>query len=112
MNIKAAYDLLLNTARHNKTISYKEVIQCAEIPYSGQALSGALGQLFYDIVQAELTKNPSAPMLSAVALPTNGNKPSKGFFDLARELGRLEYGADEDTFWIEELTHCYAYWKD
>lgn len=110
MNIKAAHAALLDAARNNTTINYKAVIDLAELSHQGDALSGALGRLFYEIVQTELARDPDAPMLSAVALPTNGNKPSNGFFELARDLGRLEVGANEDAFWIEELNACYAYW--
>lgn len=112
MNIQAAHEALLQAAREQRTISYGEIIALAELKLTGDALSGALGHLFYDIVQAERAKDPNAPMLSAVALPKDGNRPSKGFFDLARDLERLHstQPADEDRFWVEELKRVYAYW--
>jgi hypothetical protein len=72
-----------------------------------------LGWLFHDIVQSELAKDPDAPMLSAVALPKDGNRPSAGFFELARQLKRLDSTnpAAEDAFWVRELKRVYAYWS-
>lgn len=112
MNLKAAHAALLDAARTQTTVSYADIIHVAGLTLSGDALSGALGYLFYDIVQAELAKDPNAPMLSAIALPKEGNRPSKGFFDLARELGRLEstLPKDEDAFWVKEVNKVYAYW--
>lgn len=112
MNVKAAHEALLAVAREQRTITYGEVISVAGIRLPGDALSGALGHLFYEIVMAELAKDPTAPMLSAVALPKNETRPSKGFFELARELGRLESvsARDEDIFWLNELKAAYGYW--
>lgn len=112
MNFKAAHATLLDAARTQTTVSYTDIIHAAGLTLSGDALSGALGRLFYDIVQAELAQNPDAPMLSAIALPKDGNRPSKGFFDLARELGRLgsTLPKDEDAFWVSEMNKVYAYW--
>jgi hypothetical protein len=114
MNTKAAHQALLQAAKARQTISYADVIGIAELKMSGDALSGALGRLFYDIVMAELAQNPDAPMLSAVALPKHENRPSKGFFDLARDLKRLNSNQpkDEDQFWIAELNKVYDFWGE
>jgi hypothetical protein len=112
MNMKAAHEALRQAAREQRTISYGEVISLADLRLTGDALSGELGRLFYDIVMAELAKDPDAPMLSAVALPKDGTRPGKGFFIFARDLGRLNSTDPdtEDAFWIKELNAAFAYW--
>lgn len=114
MNTKAAHQALLQAARDRTTITYGEIIALAELKLTGDALSGELGRLFFEIVQSELAKDHAAPMLSAIALPKDGNRPSKGFFDLARELDRLQNtsAAVEDAFWVGEMNRVYAYWGE
>lgn len=112
MNTKSTHQALLQAARDRTTITYGEIVGLAGLTLTGDALSGQLGRLFYDIVQTELAKDPDAPMLSAVALPKDGNRPSDGFFELARQLKRLQstnYAA-EDAFWVRELKRVYEYW--
>jgi hypothetical protein len=112
MNTKAAHQALLQAARDQTTITYGEIVGLAGLTLTGDALSGQLGWLFHDIVQSELAKDPDAPMLSAVALPKDGNRPSAGFFELARQLKRLDStrSTDEDGFWVRELKRVYEYW--
>jgi hypothetical protein len=49
------------------------------------------------------------PMLSALVVGVSG-KPGAGFFDLARQLGRLqsEKEEDEQRFWEEEKEALYV----
>lgn len=113
MNVKAAHRALLDAAREQRTVGYGEIIRLAELRSSGDALRGELGRLLGEIVESEIAQDPAAPMLSAEAMPADGNRPSKGFFDLARELRRLDSTreTDEDTFWIAELNRVYAYYS-
>lgn len=103
----------MEAAREQRTVSYGEIIRLAELKSSADALRGELGRLLGEIVESEIAKDPDAPMLSAVAIPVDGNRPGKGFFDLARELRRLDSTreTDEDTFWIIELNRVYAYYS-
>jgi hypothetical protein len=46
-----------------------------------------------------------------VVIGLESNQPGSGFFKLARTLGLLEDGDDEQTFWISELKRVYEYWE-
>ena len=37
--------------------------------------------------------------------------PGPGFFELARELGRLEQNGDKSAFWKEERDNVYEAWR-
>ena len=113
MNITAAHERLLEAARTESIVYYSELITLAGIKGTSGMISGALGRLLYDIVMAEKAKDKKAPMLSAAALPKDGNRPAAGFFELARELGRLDSTnpAVEDAFWSDELNRVYQYWQ-
>ncbi|MFC2023430.1 hypothetical protein ACFLT5_01695 [Chloroflexota bacterium] len=52
------------------------------------------------------------PMLGALAIASTGI-PGKGFFDLARKLGRLhkESREAEVRFWKEETAALYETWR-
>ncbi len=114
MNIKAVHEKLVATARDQDTVTYGELIPLGGLShFTGDALSGALGRLLYDVVMVEIKENPDAPMLSAVAVSSSDNAPSKGFYELAREMGRLHTNNPDSelAFWMKELKACYNYWQ-
>lgn len=54
------------------------------------------------------------PMLSAVLIREREKDPGKGFFDLAKNLGRLGNDPSENgkrRFWEKEKVNVYATWK-
>jgi predicted nuclease of predicted toxin-antitoxin system len=77
-------------------------------PLQGNYMSREIGQLLGEISEDEV--QAGRPMLSAVAGSAAG-KTGGGFFDLARELGRLPVGADEVPFLRQEQEAVYLAWK-
>ena len=67
-----------------------------------------IGRVLGEIVDDEITAG--RPMLSAVAVGTNG-RPGSGFFELGRQLGRVKEGQTEDEFWTTEREAAYAAWR-
>ena len=61
-----------------------------------------------EIFEDELQHN--RPMLTALVVGVSG-KPGQGFYDLARDLGKLSEGADEIEFWQTEKSVVYKVWK-
>ncbi|MBZ0317128.1 MAG: hypothetical protein K8L91_11970 [Anaerolineae bacterium] len=115
MYSKVVHEHLIQVARTSDDwVTYKEVIDFAGLRLIGDALSGALGRVFYEVVQEDLAQDATRPMLSSIALPVGGSRPSKGFFDLARELGRLKSNNPdiEDEFWLGEVKALRAYWQN
>lgn len=52
------------------------------------------------------------PMITALVVRQETQRPGEGFAQLARELGRLGVGDDAELFWSEELLSVRAFWKD
>ena len=50
------------------------------------------------------------PLLSAVVILKEENKPGAGFFDLAKELRLQSPNEDDLMFWIGELRRVHTYW--
>ena len=83
MNIKAAHEALLATARNQTTISYSDIIRTVEIntnKMSSDAISGILGHLLYDnLFMQNLRKTPMCQcFLPSQYLKTEVN-PQKDF---------------------------------
>ncbi len=100
-------DLLIDAARQRSVIQYHpRITSIMDITEPGGYMRGELGQILGEICEDE--DLAGRPMLSAVAISSE-NRPGKGFFDLARELGK-PVGHDEDAFWQAELQALYEYW--
>lgn len=69
-----------------------------------------IGRYAGEISKEEVKKG--RPMLSAI-LVTVGGKPSSGFYDLARQLGKLNGDSpeEEEAFFLKERQAVYATWK-
>jgi len=100
-------NICIEVAKKQRTIFYSDVarkILSIAIEPSSHALADMLG---------EISKNENEAdrgMLSAVVIGKENNIPGKGFFTLARTLGRNVFSDDE--FWIEELKRVYDYWRE
>jgi hypothetical protein len=69
--------------------------------------SNALASMLGEISLESTSAAPDRGMLSVIVVHKTGDqRPGKGFFDLAVELGRLPKGSSEDarvSFWVAEL---------
>jgi hypothetical protein len=102
------YSILINAARHHGFATYQELAQATGYPTIGSYISGVFGKILGDISINEVQQK--RPMLSAIAIGISG-MPSEGFFTLARELGLLKEGIDEEAFWLLECKRVYEEWK-
>lgn len=113
---KESHELLIAAAKtHDEFVSYSEIITVAKLDYlTGDALSGELGRLFHDIIKQDIAIDPERPMLSAVSISSTTMQPSKGFFALARDMGKLSSKEEKDElkFWLEELKRLRNYWQN
>ena len=89
-------------------VYYSEIAPLANLDMANPPDRTEIGRLLGEISTAE--HKQGKPLLSAVAISHDGNKPGDGFFTLARELG-LHRGSDDDAFWTAELERVYRYWK-
>lgn len=103
----AVYEKLREVARNRETISYGGVARLAGIDMDNPHFATLVGHMLDEINRAE--HRAGHPLLSAVVIGLDGNRPGRGFFSCARDLGCFR-GGDEDEFWVEELHRVYAHW--
>ncbi len=102
------YTELITAAKYRGTVTYQEIAKILGMPTQGNNMGRVIGLILGEISRDETAKG--RPMLSAVATNVNGS-PGKGFFLLARELGRITDKDSEITFWQRELKLVYTTWK-
>ena len=103
-----AYRILINAAQHHGFATYQEIAQAIGLPTAGNYLGKKIGEILGTISANE--KEQGRPMLSAIAIGTNG-KTGAGFIPWAKQLGYLKEGEDEEAFWHKECEKVYEEWK-
>ena len=108
------YCKLVEMARNKeKPIHYEEVAAImGKKPEEkmGHYWANETGYMLKEICDYEHKHN--RPMLSAIVVLKDDGIPGKGFFELARGLGKLTSVSkqDEKTFWEQELLEVYETW--
>ncbi len=106
---KGIYQKIKSIARNQDIVFYSEIAPLAGMDMSSPKDRLEIGHLLGEISRYEHMHG--RPMLSAVVVHKNNNKPGSGFFDLAQELGIYD-GLDDDAFFIKELKRVYDYWRN
>lgn len=104
------YSELVSSARCRGCLTYQELALEIGFPTEGNYMGAELGHLLGEISEDEFSH--SRPMLSAIVIGMSGY-PGPGFFDLARQLGKLASEARdaERTFWERERDAVYEIWR-
>jgi hypothetical protein len=101
------YTELIIAAKYRGTVTYQEIAKIIGLPLQGNHMGGEIGQLLGEISEDEATAG--RPMLSAIAVSVDGSL-GKGFYTLARQLGKLQ-DEDDQAFWEKERQLVYDTWK-
>ena len=104
------YHELIMAARYHGVITYQEIARLMGLPMSGNYMGKELGEILGEISEDEIVNK--RPMLSALAVGVSG-EPGDGFYNLAKELGRLHDDSKEgrQRFWEQEKQAVYEAWK-
>jgi hypothetical protein len=102
------YSLLIQAAHFRGTVQYMQVSKILHIKKRGNHMSREVGQILGEISRNEV--NYDRPMLSSVAIGTNGF-PSRGFQECARELNAWNGQGDWKVFWQSERDKVYKVWR-
>ena len=103
------YRVLVDIARKERTITYGEIANIIGLDMSNPLHRKEIGDLLGEISRYEVLHG--RPMLSAVVIHKENNRPGKGFFQLAQELGIYD-GSDDSKFFVEELKKVYQHWSN
>ena len=101
---KAIYEKLKEVARSKNITNYGAIAPIARVEPHNPILWGILDEI------NRYEHREGHPMLSAVVIVQEENKPGEGFFKLARDLGMF-FGSDELAFWVSELNRVWDYWS-
>jgi hypothetical protein len=107
------YAELVTAARYRGTLTYPDVGRAMGLKtFTGNHFSRVTGQILGEISEDEVCQG--RPMLSAIAVGKGTHKPGDGFFEFARQLGRLksEDSAAERAFWEAEVKAVYETWAE
>jgi alkylated DNA nucleotide flippase Atl1 len=104
------YRELVTAAEYRGTVTYKEIAAIMGLPLWGSHMGREVGWILGEISEDEVHRG--RPMLSAIAVNKDGES-SDGFFNLARELGRLDATIPEAEvkFWLAEQKAVYKTWQ-
>jgi hypothetical protein len=104
------YSVLIAAARYRGTVTYQELALEIGFPLEGNYMGAEIGHLLGEISEDEHSNG--RPMLSAIAIGTSGY-PGPGFFQFARQLGKLtgETPDSEKAFWEAERRLLYETWR-
>lgn len=99
---------LVRAAQYRGVTTYQDMAVMMGLPVTGAHMGRETGQMLREISHEEVAAH--RPMLSAVVVSVQG-KPGPGFFVLAKELGRLRDGDEEQAFWQRECEAVYESWR-
>jgi len=102
------YHELIQAAQYRGTTTYQDVAVIMGLPTTGNYMQREVGHVIGAISEDEFREG--RPMLSVVVVNVKGDIGG-GFFDFARELGRLGPNDDEAVFRESELEAVYKVWR-
>jgi hypothetical protein len=103
------YDILKRVAKAGGTIYYSDLCKQVGLPLDGDHDARVAAGYLYEISKYEVEHGN--PMLSVVVINKKEEMPGKGFFELARSLGRYS-GADDLDCYANELKKVHEKWKN
>jgi len=100
-------NILIDIAKKGKdTIFYSELVRkvlIISIEANSYALAAMLGKISTEEDAA------GRGMLSVIVVRKENYRPGKGFYELAKTLGRDV--SDKETFWVNEVKRVYSSWS-
>lgn len=100
---------LVRAAQYRGLTTYPDIALIMGLPVTGSRMGKETGHCIGEISEDEVIAG--RPMLSALVVKTHGEKPAPGFFNFARQLGRMKPGEDEQQFWEKERDAAYTAWR-
>ncbi len=99
---------LVRAAQYRGVTTYQDIAVIMGLPQKGVFMGTETGHVLGENSENEVLAG--RPMLSAVAVGVSG-RPGSGFYALAKDLGRLAKGKEEEEFWSEEIKLVYEAWR-
>jgi hypothetical protein len=105
-----AYSELIHAARTGGMVTYAGIARLTGLPTQGNAMANEVGRLVGEISEDEVNRN--RPMLSALVVEKDNGQTGRGFFKLARDLGKLNGTSrfKEESFLSKEKRALYSLW--
>jgi hypothetical protein len=101
---QAIYNKLQAVARAHKLTNYTEMGALVGLDPHDSRLWAMLDEI------NRFEYENKRPMISALVISKEENRPGSGFWVCASDLGKFNKGDDEDIFWSNELRSVWDYW--
>jgi len=102
-HLVAAREYLVHAAHYRQVVNYSHIYRAM-----------GTGRAYIGQVLDELNRREHAagrPLLSAIVVTKEGAAPSRGFFNVATELGLYD-GGDKQSFWTEQRDRVWHFdWR-
>jgi hypothetical protein len=99
---------LIEAARAKKVVYYSEIGEILNLSMNNPSHRKEIGRILGEISTEE--DQAGRPLLSAVVVHKENHQPGKGFFQLARELGKQKPDENDDVFFAAELQKVFDKW--
>ena len=98
------YDKLIEVAQAHTTTTYAAIGDLVGLDPHDFRLWAMLDEI------NRFENENKRPMISALVISKEENRPGSGFWVCASDLGKFHKGDDEDRFWSNELKSVWDYW--
>lgn len=105
----AVYQALVRRARTGRLITYSELAAVGGFDLVEEKDREELARSLDEITDFELSQG--RPLIAAIVVSKETNRPGGGFFVFARARGRVGPAEDEDTYWAREVGQVHAAWS-
>ena len=103
------YEELKEVARAGQTRFYGDLSEVIELHPRSSRFHSILDTI------SRHEHNRGRPLLSALAVARGYRIPGSGFFDMAANLGKHDFGGDSTAhvvFWADEVQRLWDYWRN
>ena len=104
---QGVYEAVRQAAREGRITYHGVIAPVAGLDMGREWNRAEIGRILGAISTHE--REAGRPLLSAIVVHQVDGRPGQGFFALARQLGLLQPGQSEDTFWQGEVRRVHEY---
>jgi len=103
-----ALGIIENCARNKQLIFYSELYKLIDLDHKNPGHRKKGASILAEV--NEISLKEKKVMVTSLVISAQENDPNKGFFDLAKQLHKLDH-EEELTFWMKEVKKVFKAYK-